>query len=223
MLHFTKKLSGGLTLHIKVLGKNDLSSIKDDSLDSYRQAVERFTAIPAKDQYYLQQVHGDRIYPINEIAPNHTPEGDGILTRSQQKALVIKTADCMPVFLWIEDIPLLVALHSGWRGTQKKITNRAVNLITQLSSSSISGYIGPCIRQQQYQIKEDVAQYFLHYPSKCLQKNADGYQLDLARVLKKDCPEVHFTDSKICTVNDANFYSYRGGDRGRNLNIAYLE
>jgi YfiH family protein len=72
----------------------------------------------------LRQVHGDRMLfePGSEAflradAPP-TVEGDGLAASRPGLGLLIKTADCQPLFFAHESGRAVAALHVGWRGNR---------------------------------------------------------------------------------------------------------
>ncbi|MEM7179858.1 MAG: polyphenol oxidase family protein [Spirochaetota bacterium] len=223
MLHWQKKLRNGLELHIYNLGKQELPSHLL-TVEESKKWVAKYTNIPPQEQYILQQVHGKTIWQDTEC--KGVLEGDGLFTQNTGQALIIKTADCMPVFLYSESQPLLFALHAGWRGTQAKICEKAIQLSQQLfpgENVDLQGYIGPCIRKNNYEVQWDVAQHFASYPNSCLEKKATGYFLGLDAILQHDLVEIDFINSGTCTLDSPDYFSHRGGDKGRNLGVAFLQ
>ena len=57
-------------------------------------------------------------------------------------AIGILTADCAPIFFFDPRKMIIGAAHAGWRGAYKKI--------------------GPCISQNNYEVKDDLIQKFLN-------------------------------------------------------------
>lgn len=93
----------------------------------------------------LTQVHGHHV--INSQAG--APEADGHWTEKKQQALVIQTADCLPVFFKINN--KVVALHIGWRGLMQKILTESLK---KLSPACPQGplYVGPHIQMKSFQL-----------------------------------------------------------------------
>ena len=54
---------------------------------------------------------------------------DGLVTSLSGVALVIHTADCVPVVMADRRNGIIAAVHSGWRGTVADITGRALRLM----------------------------------------------------------------------------------------------
>ncbi|MDR0466731.1 MAG: polyphenol oxidase family protein [Deltaproteobacteria bacterium] len=72
----------------------------------------------------LQQVHGDRLIfepgPQTFLRADTLPsvEGDGLASSRSGLGLLIKTADCQPLFFAHESGRAVAALHVGWRGNR---------------------------------------------------------------------------------------------------------
>lgn len=92
----------------------------------------------------LHQVHGNQIVK----APVFLPQADGQWTDKKKLALIIKTADCLPVFI-IENEKIM-ALHMGWRGFKEKIFETAMTHINNPVQCEI--YIGPHIGFNSFQV-----------------------------------------------------------------------
>ncbi|WP_422661988.1 peptidoglycan editing factor PgeF [Pannus brasiliensis] len=109
--------------------------------------------------YRVKQVHGDRVVTPTEIQREETAEADGILTESPNQAVWVASADCTPVLIGDRATGRAVAIHSGWRGTAKRIVpgaiDRLVNSGSELENLSIA--LGPAIAGEVYQVSTEVA------------------------------------------------------------------
>ena len=68
----------------------------------------------------LKQIHGlDIHFDLDEENLQEIKnEGDGLATQKKGAGLVIKTADCQPIFLAHKSGRFIAALHCGWRGNR---------------------------------------------------------------------------------------------------------
>jgi len=101
----------------------------------------------------LRQVHGSTIIKSS----NMCREADGHWTDSHNQALVIKTADCLPIFIF--DRGRAFALHAGWRGVKKRILSKALEMCHSPRSAQI--YIGPHIQMKSFQLDHASSQGLL--------------------------------------------------------------
>lgn len=215
MISIDKKTSWG-QVHLRILGTNETGLP-----ENYSQTISALTGMDEKNIHILQQVHGDLV--LDAVRVTAATEGDGLYTTEKNRALVIKTADCMPVFLWSEQRPLVAAIHSGWRGLENRIVERFCEKKFS-PGEKISAYIGPCIGMRQYEVGEDVAGKL---KDSFLEKMPQGkYLLGLresqAAILEK-IPALELEVAPQCTKLSEEFYSHRGGDNGRNLNLVWMD
>jgi len=89
-----------------------------------------------------------------------SPEGDGLITNEPNVALVVFSADCVPILLHDPIKNVIGAVHAGWRGTATDIVGKAVQKMAShfdCSPSDIKAAIGPCISKCCYETDADVA------------------------------------------------------------------
>jgi YfiH family protein len=110
----------------------------------------------------LKQTHSDRVHFLAS-APKGRRQGDAMATASPRLLLIIKTADCLPVFLIDETKRVVAAVHCGWRGTRKRILEHVVDglrLHFGCRPASLLAALGPCISAPCYEVGEEVRNEF---------------------------------------------------------------
>jgi YfiH family protein len=106
----------------------------------------------------MRQLHSDIIHRLR-AAPSRQLEGDALMTDVPRLLLVIRTADCLPVFLVDEKNRAVAAVHCGWRGTEKRILEKAVMAMGESYGSEpthILAALGPCIGPACYEVGPEV-------------------------------------------------------------------
>lgn len=213
------------TKNILCLGKTDLENPNIYNF-SIPEIVSFFTNLSSSQVYFLNQEHDTKFHyvPQDFLEP---PVGDALFTDKKNIALVIKTADCIPLFFWSKSKDWIGLIHSGWRGTAKGITQKVISYIqNKFNISDLEFFMGPCIRQNNYEVGRDVAFQFKHIPETLipLENNKFLFSNDLAVQiqLRQICPTSNLEDCRICNYSDPNYYSYRRGDKERNLNIIWM-
>ena len=108
-----------------------------------------------------RQVHGGHVIRANGCAE----QADAIWTDERGCALVVVTADCLPVALArlpghltlqqtvAKSRPALALVHVGWRGLLAGVIPAAVQALGGAVTAAIGPGIGPCC----YEVQEDVA------------------------------------------------------------------
>ena len=103
------------------------------------------------------------IHRLDE-APEKKLEGDALMTNVPGLLLVIRTADCLPVLLVDEENRAVAAVHCGWRGTEKRILEKAVKAMGEAYGSKpadILAALGPCIGPACYEVGPEIRDRFL--------------------------------------------------------------
>lgn len=216
---------GDRIIHIVCIGKREIESQNLESRSI--QEIVSFCVKKNLKVFYLEQEHKTEFHEIHSSTMLPL-KGDAFYTSEKNLALVIKTADCIPIFFWSKEISLIGAIHSGWRGTYQNITSLVCGAVTQkFQIKNLDFYLGPCIRKKNYEVDEDVARLFLKTYPESLEKKENKYLFSNDFVVKKQIENLpiitSIEDSEICNFTDRNYYSYRRKDLGRNLNIIYME
>ncbi len=192
-----------------------------------KELIQQFTGIPAENIVMINQVHGDEIFEIDAYPEKDLPwiaDADGMITSLPGLCLVIRTADCVPVFIFDEKKKILGAVHSGWKGCRLDITGRLIRMMKAKGSipSDMLVFILPSIGPDSYRVNEDVARYF---PEETLRRN--GLFVDLWKSVERSALREGILRERIfhahmCTLQNKNLFSHRRGDEGRNLNFGIL-
>jgi YfiH family protein len=117
-----------------------------------------FAASRELDPVIMRQLHSDTVHRLEE-APAGKLEGDALMTNVPGLLLVIRTADCLPVFLVDNENRAVAAVHCGWRGTEKRILEKAVKAMIQAYGSKPGKMLvalGPCIGSACYEVGPEV-------------------------------------------------------------------
>jgi len=125
----------------------------------------------------MNQEHGDAIHVIRD--GERPASGDGMIVIERGVAGVIKTADCLPVFIASPGLPMAGIVHAGWRGTAAKIARKAVQKMAELGAEreSLIALMGPSIGPCCYEVKEDVSGIFRNegFPDKIFSRGWRRY------------------------------------------------
>lgn len=129
-----------------------------------RERLCRKAGIEPERATMLWQQHGANVVKATRdrgviTAGFDHPPGDALWTDEHDMALMLITADCLPVALARENgsEPALAVLHVGWRGLLEGITEAAVGAI---GNGRLSAVIGPGIGPCCYQVGPEVAEPF---------------------------------------------------------------
>jgi len=128
----------------------------DAVLENRARAARAIGADP-KSVVGLMQVHGTDVVRVGTPwVPGGGPKADAMVTNRPGLTLGIITADCAPVLLADADAGVIGAVHAGWRGALGGVLEAALAAMAALGATSITAAIGPCIRQESYEVGADL-------------------------------------------------------------------
>ncbi|HEX2964451.1 MAG TPA: peptidoglycan editing factor PgeF [Syntrophorhabdaceae bacterium] len=170
------------------------------------------------DLIIMDQEHGNEVHVIKNL--ERPQKGDGLVLVEKNTAGIIKTADCLPIIIADRDIPLAAIVHAGWRGTVRKITEKALEKMAGLGAKPqrMTVLFGPSIRACCYEVGEDVKQAFREegFSNEIYKEEGSALFLDLVQANRElveaaGVRDVH--DVGLCTLcNREAFASFRRGD-----------
>jgi YfiH family protein len=104
-----------------------------------------------------RQVHGTVVEVIDR-APGDPIVADGLASRTPGLLLAVTTADCVPVLIVDPEARAAAAVHAGWRGAVAGVVPAALDALRRLGAEPgrCHAAIGPCIRQQSYEVDAPV-------------------------------------------------------------------
>lgn len=194
-----------------------------------RSALFSYLKLEELNKHFQKQIHSDITRIVNSSS---TPEeSDAMICSENKNALFIIAADCVSIFIYNPHNKIIAAVHSGWRGTQKRILEKTLNILSNKFNSKgkdLFVYLGPSISQANYQVGEEVAVLF---DDKYINKLYDKFYLDVALanydiLLDFGVPKNQIQKSSICTYEMSElFHSYRrdGEKSGRSLGVIALK
>ena len=139
-----------------------------------------------------EQVHGAGVARVGRAeAGRIIPGVDALISVEKGLTLVVRVADCGPVWLHCSRTGAIGLVHSGKKGTELGIVPATIRAMAREFGSepaSMLGFLGPCIRPPHYDV---------------------DFSSEILRQMKSEgVGEV--VDSGLCTASDPErFYSYR--------------
>ena len=192
-----------------------------------------------KKIFLLHQIHSNKFIFIdkNYKFKKKKIKADAIITNQKKLPLAILTADCVPILLYEHKKSMIAAIHAGWKGAYKGIIKKVINFMLKkgCERSSILAAIGPCIRQKNYEVKEDFKKKFLKKDKKNLiffKKKNNKFYFDLPNFVKSQLKLNKITNIDSINIDTFekknNFFSARQSlrlkhdDYGRNISIIMI-
>jgi YfiH family protein len=163
------------------------------------------------------QVHGRRVVEIEtRPAPGEVRDAgecDALVTRLSGIALVVQTADCVPVLLAAPGAS--GAVHAGWRGAAANVVGAAAETLLELTPDplAVRAWLGPAIGACCYEVGADVAARFA---GDFVRASGGGrHLLDLPAVVRSQLvaagvpPESIVADTACTRCGGERYASYR--------------
>ncbi len=139
-------------------------------INENRRRVATSLGFKPDRMFGLRQNHSSDCVFINASSDASTaarPVADALVTGTNNLAISILTADCVPVLLAAPSPGLVGAAHAGWRGAVNGILAATVAMMIDNGATPehIEAVIGPAIQQKNYEIGEDLRSLVLNtYP-----------------------------------------------------------
>ncbi|MBO4374786.1 MAG: peptidoglycan editing factor PgeF [Lachnospiraceae bacterium] len=198
--------------------------------------------VAPENMVYAHQTHTSNVMKVTKehcgmgiIKERTFSDVDALITNEPGVCLVTGHADCLPIYLVDRRNNAIGLAHAGWRGTAKDIAGNMIRMMADrfgTDPKDLTGFIGPGICRDHYEVGEDVEKEFEHRygpvkRSHILKKiQSDGtepkyllnlhmanyYNMNLAGMAMED---IYMSD--VCTFcNPDLFFSHRytKGQRG---------
>ena len=128
---------------------------------SCREGLCRGIGLPAGRLITARQVHGTDVVVVG--SPDCVPgEADALVTRLEDVAVGVFTADCVPMLFYDKKAGVVGAAHAGWKGTMNGIAKNVVAAMSGLGASAggIQVVFGPSICQGCFEVGDEVVEQF---------------------------------------------------------------
>lgn len=228
--HLFTDRNGGVS--IGIYASLNLRLHCDDDPEHIRENYRRLGELVGCSRFVLgNQQHTDNIlhvdgsYAKSDIFDPVSYVADGLITREPELALVVFTADCVPVLL--QGPGVVAAVHAGWRGTAKGIAAKAVAEMG-CDPADIHAFIGPSIGLCCYEVGDEVREAMRQRMGEEAEsffrdrhidlKGLNRRQLELAGVSRIDVS----TACTCCSHERYWSHRYTKGQRGTQAGVIVL-
>ena len=196
--------------------------------ENYRLLGEKLGCqrfVMARQEHTDEILHVDGSYAKKDVYDPVSYVADALITREAELALVVFTADCVPILLAGPGV--VAAVHAGHRGTSKQIVRKAVREMG-CEPKQIRAWIGPCAGACCYEVGDEVR----HAMTAAMGQEAvpffRGRNLDLKGLNRRQLELEGVTDIDVnpdCTIClHEKYWSHRytKGLRGSQVGVIVL-
>ena len=159
--YFFNRLGGTSKGIYKSLNCGKGSKDKIANIGKNLKIVSRKIGCTSGNLVSLNQIHSNKVLKINNV-PKKKLTGDAMITNKQNIAISILTADCAPILIIEKKQKFVGAIHAGWKGAFKGIVKKTIQLLKKngCSEKDMIACIGPCIKKNSYEVKNDFFKLF---------------------------------------------------------------
>lgn len=195
-----------------------------------RARLAKATGLGPDRLVWMHQIHSDHVVRVDGPRAAPVEATDALVTTVPRLAMVVVTADCVPVLLADARAGVVAAVHAGRVGAQRGVVVRAVEemLAAGANAGDISVLLGPAVSGLHYEVPAEMADAVEQaLPGSRTVTSAGTVGLDLragiARQLRGLGIEAIDADPR-CTAADPKLFSHRrDGLTGRLASLVWLE
>ncbi|MFE9579754.1 peptidoglycan editing factor PgeF [Nocardia sp. NPDC006044] len=179
---------------------------------------------------WMEQIHGRNVEIVDGPRDEPVPATDALVTKVPGLALVVLTADCVPVLLSDDEAGVIAAVHAGRIGARIGIVPKVLEAMVSLGASvdRIGAFLGPAASGRQYEVpaamRADVEKHLPGSASTTVRKTPS---LDLRAGIARQLIEAGINGVAIdprCTIEDRTLFSHRrGAPTGRLGSVIWSE
>jgi len=149
-----------------------------------------------------EQIHGAAVAKVGQTDEGKViPRADALITGEANLSLVVRVADCGPVWLHCAKTGAIGLVHSGRKGTELGVVPATIRRMKEefgAEPARMLAFLGPCIRPPHYEV---------------------DFAAEILRQLRGE-GVAEIVDCGFCTASDpTRFFSYRRekGKTGRHF------
>ncbi len=193
----------------------------------------------AKKIFLIHQIHSNKFVFIDKNSRSFKKKikADAIITNQNKLPIGVLTADCVPLLLYEKKQNMIAAVHAGWKGAFKGIINKVINFMVKkgCNKKNIIVAIGPCIKQRNYNVKNNFKRKFIKKDKKnkiFFKNKGNLIYFDLSSYVKTQLKSNKITNINMINIDTFdkrnNFFSARRSlglkhdDYGRNISIIMI-
>jgi len=183
-----------------------------ENVNENRRILFEHLGIPEDRLVYQGQIHSCNSHYAEN--PGTIKNNDAVFTDKENLFLTVTIADCLPVFLYHPG-GIIAAIHSGWRGSVKKITEKTLIKICEhfaVKPSEFLAFLGPALSVDNFEVGSEVAALFR---KEVITSYNGKYYLDnklenYLQLIESGLKEENIESSVLCTFTESSLlHSYR--------------
>jgi YfiH family protein len=180
---------------------------------------------------WLEQTHSNICLDDNDTGNF----GDSIITRKRGVVCCVMTADCLPIFAWVNnkisgEVAIVGVAHAGWQGVFGGVIEKFISNFC-VSPDEIFIEFGTALGQKNFEVDVDFYDNFIQKDEKfkeCFIKFGKKYKFDIyksAKIILQNLGVKNIINNDGDTFSNKELFSYRrdGEKSGRQAHLIWME
>jgi hypothetical protein len=169
---FSSTRHGGFSKgHYAAFNINHYCGDSEEDISKNRALLCQLLGVDEAHLVMPHQVHQTEVLTIDKAFLELSSEDqkarlegvDALMTDVANVCIGVSTADCIPILLYDKVHHASCAIHAGWRGTVKRIVEKAVAQMSSVYGSrpaDLQAQIGPGIHLESFEVGDEVYEAF---------------------------------------------------------------
>lgn len=202
--------------------------------------IEKWIGMKFKYVKMPKQTHTDKVVVLDENnIEEEFDDVDGFVTNLKDVAILTTSADCQNILIYDPVNKVIGNVHSGWKGTVKKVVINALNIMIDkfnCKPENIIVCISPSILKCCFEVEDDVVSLFkeafdnideditLGDVKEGKQKYyIDTVNINIKEMMKLGLKKENIVASQKCTMcNSLEYHSFRKDKENSGRNVALI-
>ncbi len=200
------------------------------AVEANRRRLADGIGMPFERLVWMEQIHSRTVTVVSGPVAGPVEATDALVTAEPNLALVVLTADCVPLLLSDDEAGVIAAVHAGRVGARIGIVPRVLDEMVALGAdvARISVLLGPAASGRRYEVPAAMrADVEAHLPGSACTTERGTPGLDLRAGLRRQLEAAGVAgvaEDPRCTIEDPALFSYRrSGVTGRIAGAIWME
>ena len=197
------------------VGSND----KKENVQKNLDIVSKEFGIDRNKLFLMKQTHSNKVKFIESNNTFEKIECDALLTKNNNFAIGVLTADCIPILIYEIESKIIGCIHAGWKGAYNGIIENTLEKLNEIGgrTGKLIVCLGPCISKKNYEVKED---FYLKFKEKSKEndsffsrKSDNNFNFDLRGFVNKKFRDLGVVEIENVLIDtfaiNNNYFSHR--------------
>ncbi|MGW5383692.1 peptidoglycan editing factor PgeF [Nocardia sp. NPDC003963] len=195
-----------------------------------RARLAETLGLPGDQVIWMEQIHGRTVATVDGPRTEPFPGTDALVTTRPGLALVVLSADCVPILLSDDEAGVVAAVHAGRVGARIGIVPRVLDAMVSAGAriDRIGALLGPAASGRQYEVPAEMrADVEKHLPGSATTTVRGTPGLDLRAGIRRQLTAAGvaaIAEDPRCTIEDTALFSHRrGAPTGRLGSVIWMD